>query len=1148
MLRPVSGQFGSIHSSSGAPARFGGAAERPQLRPSCASAVWAVFACACGLASATAASPPQSVADAAVLEIPLRPSAPTLDGRVGSDEWAEAARSGGLLSDDDVSGGLDLWIQGSDDALELAIFLPLADPSALLARAPRTSDEDSLAPLDDTLEVWLAPGDAGGPEQGYRLIFNSRCARWDARYRQDGDDWAVDASGHSPTRIACRLDRRGWTSELAIPWQTIQPEDGDGVTPHLWLRVERQARLPARRSGWPTAAGAPFEHAARIVRRGDAVVLQVRDDQIGVTNRGPTAHDLRLRVDPVDACPDLDDRVLRVEGRARAVVPLTASCGTARSRLRLTAFDGDSSLRGLVVVPASDAPHEKFVVRPVDTTGVRFDSAYYPYFSRLRVRLDPRAARPPLAALRATLRVLAEDGHGIVFEGPVSLSSSAPTEASVALPALVDGGYEVQLLLAAERGEPLVLTDRFDHRTFGWEHNRLGLEDEVIPPFEALRVHGREVSAVLRTHAIGGTGLPEQIRSAGMPLLAEAIRFELVVDGRAVGLEVERAVRFTRTSPTEVAWEAAWSAGPLHGTIEARMEIDGLIELAIELAPSPGTYVERLDLVIPLRRDTALLMNAVTDRARHNFSGAIPRGRGVVWESRQAKRVELTGTFVPYLWLGDEERGLAWFANSTRDWVADGGASVQRIERRDDAVELRVRPIGRRVELAHARRIRFGLQATPTKPRRPGSDWRSWQPYCSAEAPIRTLCILGAGWAWGAATAFGDFSVAAGNEEILEALAVARRTRTVPPGGVEGWLARRVPRHPRPEAVRGGLDYGFRMIALNPDAVIAYTNARYVAPNAETDVYRHEWSPMPFAEEPPPGLEIESRFATFPTRSFQDFAIWNLRRLLDAGVADGFYFDDTYLRAVFDDVSGEAHRDEAGVLHPAVDMMEMRQYLKRMQTLAYRERGEWLNVSHMTNTPIAPIHTWTGAVLDGELRYGPEPFPKRFTRDWIRAESLGSQVGSLPLFLSGVIQIEDEPRRRDVERSVVGATAVHEVRAWAGSERIAKEIWEPLYRFGYGRPGTRVLRYWDEPHAFEVTGVDAEALVLVRDGEALALVNGFGRGGVAELRLDGAGLALAPNGGCAEGDAERDVETVGRFRCRFRVPAYGPRIVVWKAD
>ena len=85
----------------------------------------------------------------------------------------------------------------------------------------------------------------------------------------------------------------------------------------------------------------------------------------------------------------------------------------------------------------------------------------------------------------------------------------------------------------------------------------------------------------------------------------------------------------------------------------------------------------------------------------------------------------------------------------------------------------------------------------------------------------------------------------------------------------------------------------------------------------------------------------------------------------------------------------------------------------------------------MSFTLIAPLHTWAGAILDWETRYGMEDFQDRFSREYIRTLSIGRQTGSVPLVL-GSLGIQGEAELRPhVERTLTGVALTHEVKDWA---------------------------------------------------------------------------------------------------------------------
>ena len=75
--------------------------------------------------------------------------------------------------------------------------------------------------------------------------------------------------------------------------------------------------------------------------------------------------------------------------------------------------------------------------------------------------------------------------------------------------------------------------------------------------------------------------------------------------------------------------------------------------------------------------------------------------------------------FRPYIWLGDDDRGLAWFSESDQGFTPPQAKDVTSIRREGEQVTLRVRIIGQPVELTAPLRFTFGMQATPVKPLKP---------------------------------------------------------------------------------------------------------------------------------------------------------------------------------------------------------------------------------------------------------------------------------------------------------------------------------------------------------------------------------------------------------------------------------------------
>ena len=297
-----------------------------------------------------------------------------------------------------------------------------------------------------------------------------------------------------------------------------------------------------------------------------------------------------------------------------------------------------------------------------------------------------------------------------------------------------------------------------------------------------------------------------------------------------------------------------------------------------------------------------------------------------------------------------------------------------------------------------------------------------------------------------------------------------------------------------------------------PAAVIAYFNAQGAAWGSEFAAYNDEWRLAPFADRDGYDEPATRELPVLPRASYRDFVLWHVERLLATGAADGVYFDNTFLRASFDDHVGTAYRDERGELHPGVEIYALRELLRRTQALVYARRGEWWTIAHATTTPISAVHGFAGVILDGEEKYGDAPFATRFSSDRMRASALGAQTGTVPAWLPGILAVP-EPRRGALRRQLLGFAAVYEQRVMDHFPGDQDAWWRMLRAAGYGRPECSVAHYWDKPALLELVGAEAEWLAIDCGERISAVVVARGSGG--ELRVRARGRAVS---GCRDRD------------------------------
>ncbi len=263
---------------------------------------------------------------------------------------------------------------------------------------------------------------------------------------------------------------------------------------------------------------------------------------------------------------------------------------------------------------------------------------------------------------------------------------------------------------------------------------------EVPSPWPALRADGARIETWGRMHAIGADGLPTSIRSAGEELLAGPVYFSF-----GPGSEPAKAeCRFEPASPQQAGWTSTGTWGGLDYRCRGLIEFDGMMRLDAVFQPQGASRLDRLHLVVPLRRSQATLLHFFPPP--YDFPQITwfrpERPNSIARPQRWACR------FTPFVWLGNEWRGLQWFCESDEGWrPADPEAALE-IAEHGEEVRLTVRLLDGPAVLDRPFTLTFGLMAGPVKPK-PATfsqgtfGYLHWASYALAETqPEGTACPL----------------------------------------------------------------------------------------------------------------------------------------------------------------------------------------------------------------------------------------------------------------------------------------------------------------------------------------------------------------------------------------------------------------------
>ncbi len=1077
--------------------------------------------------------------------IALAAQPPVIDGAIGDDEWQGLHVSRFVAQRADGTDLLqprpgEFWLACDGQTLFVAVRSGVHPTAgAVAAHKPEGKKDIGDTVHDDSIELWIDNAPDGRTGKYYQIMVNSLGAVYDKMHDR-GDGSANLWWRPENFRQAHTVKEGVWSAEFAIPLADL--EIADPGKP-VGLRVCRNYK-----HGWDQSRWAPgvnsFDSSETMGRvRFSAAAPAVSETgfqaeagiAVGVAVANPGAAPLPIAVKlgyNAEQQPRYfqDWNAVLAPGERRVFTYtkefFSPENYPALAEIRVTGPNGATYYqRDVKWHTQPKTVWDKVAVASKDDA---FDFAieWHPTPKLLRWRVDFAAFQDRAAVKALRLAVCDEEGARTHQEQRLAAPTSGATEQRFALPALPDGRFRADLYAdtgdAAADAKP-VKSALFEHRSdFDWLNNGIGISDEVIPPFTPLTVQGREVGAVLRTHTLTDDGLWGRIVADGADILAAPMRFEVRQDGKPQ--PVRGTLRVVETAPHRVVTEAAWQAGSVRGLTRGTLDYDGCLKVTLDLNQEGDAPVEALDLVIPLKDARTPLMHACGDGLRINFGGAVPAGTGEVWSSLKASRSDLIGTFLPYLWVGEEGRGLCWFAANDRDWVVDTGdkTAALALERNNGTLALRIRLIQKPARLTRTHRITFGLMATPAKPM--PADWRQTGLFHGGKrnATFLGMCMYWGGQLYGVFPMDRDFTVV---RKIAESAKEGKRD--------DAFFADYIGKHPD---VANEVRWSANL--RNAQALVPYTNLRGANTfTPEWRVYQDEWRRGNFGwRQTKPDLTSGSiDFSVIPTPSHIDFLLYYYREFLRAGM-DGIYWDNICLYANANRVTSEGYVREDGLFQPEADIWRLREVTKRTAVLAHQLGKTNVNMPHMTNASLIPVFSWTGFYLGWEWKYGDSDWQERFSRAYIRSINIGRQAGNIPGVLEGhTHQIADPEKRAWVQRTRAGVVLTHEIIVQM-PDPLLQRAREAMFALGYGSDAARVHTYWDANPVLSVTGLDSSWLVVANDERLMLVLCDWGDGSpAAELTLDTQRLGLAA--GFTASNWEQPEQTFTAVGGRLTLPA-----------
>jgi hypothetical protein len=599
-------------------------------------------------------------------------------------------------------------------------------------------------------------------------------------------------------------------------------------------------------------------------------------------------------------------------------------------------------------------------------------------------------------------------------------------------------------------------------KDYPWLHNKLGMSKLIVPPFTAIKVSENNLSCILRDYQIGKTGLPKQIKAKGKNILAAPITYHALSKGKELKWQ-STGINISKKDKTQVKYSALNKSKVLNVRIDGEFEYDGMLKLSFNIKPNK-TYAEinQFYINIPLKKEFAKLYHAAGVGVRINPAGKLPQGQGCIWNSRLIPQMTMEN-FIPYVWIGDELRGISYVADKDRDWQHCKKRDAVELHRDTKGnVSIRINLLNGPLKLGKARKIVLAVMATPVKPM--PKDWRAWSDNASVlQLPGRKfLQCLYSNYYWGCYYGWMGRYPDKQRFEYFKKLTEAKNTGKVDYKYIKTWVNSIdcKDKHAKKKSVSGHTISAFNMMrGLNKykekSLFYIYTCMTDKAVKLpEYEVFRDEW-------------EYKNRMHT--QKSVQDYSLYYFNKLFDCGLG-GIYFDNTFLVNKFAWPTGEGWIDSKGNIRPSAGIWRSRQYIKRVATLMVERGMEPFLCLHNTNTTIYPTMSFATNTMGMEWKYGNSDFQERYTPAYIRTVNLGKQGGFFPTAIGGITNCKGA-KKTWATRTMLAMLCPHEIQPtctrW--DAKIIRKLYQIIWDFGKAEPDTEFLPYWDAKNLIKVS-------------------------------------------------------------------------------
>lgn len=493
-----------------------------------------------------------------------------------------------------------------------------------------------------------------------------------------------------------------------------------------------------------------------------------------------------------------------------------------------------------------------------------------------------------------------------------------------------------------------------------WKNNMIGITKKVPPPWTNIEVSDKKIKCLGREYIFNNGIFPEIIIGKDN-ILEKPIHF-VVKNGNALYASESERFSFKSIEPEKVICSVENDNKLFSLNAQVTIEYDGMIRIDWNIIPKQDTPVTLLQLEIPIKKEFGKYLLYTAGGARISKADLTPPE----WHS----------TFKPSVWLGNEDKGLCWFAETDQGWIATKDKSQKINIVRDDKgnVILSVNYINS-VEPVTLRKkgfsATFGLLPTPPKPL--PENFESIRPYLQNNSRLAVAWPSPSFVQWHNHPAIKD-------QNVLDKMIASYKAK------------------------------GCDRILL------------WVSPNKASGAlpeflsHKEEWEIPGIFENTPFAKAMGAPLlgACPQNKDWSDYIMYAIKKYAIDGEPDicGLYQDFGCINGCTNMKHGCGYKDGDEIVE-TYPIFATREIRKRIYTLFKENRKNAFLLHHQSGMLIPPIMSFYDAYLDGETYngiIGQNPHYMDFlSLETFRTEYTGRQFGVIPYFIPQLGGRDDVP-------------------------------------------------------------------------------------------------------------------------------------------